>query len=51
MAVQAGKAVDLVKEVPRDIALVQRVLETVCLEVEVPFHWDLEGSDQGVKVD
>lgn len=51
MAVQVGRAVDLENGVLRGVALIQGVLETMRREVDVPSHSDLEGSDQGVKVD
>jgi len=38
VAVQAGRAVDLAKEVLRDVALIQGVLGAMYREVEVPFH-------------
>ena len=50
MGVQAGRAVDLAKEVLRDVALIQGVLEAMCQEVEVPFHLDPGDLDQDVKV-
>ena len=50
MAGATGRVVDLAKEDPRDVVLVQGVLEAMCREAEVPSREDQENSDQGVKV-
>ena len=50
VAVQTGRAFDLVKGVHRVVALVQEVQEVVYQEREVLFRWGQENLDQGVKV-
>ena len=47
VAVQAGRAVDLARDVLRGVALVQGFLEAMCREVEDPFR---SAQSQGVKV-
>lgn len=39
VADQAGRAVDLAKDVLQDVALVQEFLEAMRREAEVPFRW------------
>ena len=50
MGGQTGRTVGLAEGFLRGSALVHGVLEAMCREVEVPFHWGQEDLDQGVKV-